>query len=109
MTNQEIVYPPWIIYLAFGLNGVLAAIFAYFLNLYRLKIDNLEKTSVSNERIAKIEIVVAELASRKELIAYMTQIREDRMAMHQENLDNFRELRADVRSVHQRVDEILSK
>jgi len=78
-----------------------------------------------------LEIRVAELASRKELAAYMSQVyddmreredrmREDRRAMHKDNLDRFGEVRADLAeirkdtsqdfgAVHQRIDKILSK
>jgi hypothetical protein len=114
--------------------GLLAGTWYWLYRRLSGKVDIIAKdqaTFATTIRMNGLEIRVAELASRKELAAYMAQVyddmreredrmREDRRAMHKDNLDRFGEVRADLAeirkdtsqdfgSVHQRIDKILQK
>jgi len=63
------------------------------LNLYRRKVDKIEEAHVK-------------LVTREELQRYMDQIREDRLRMHEENVDRLKGMGSDIRAVHMRIDQV---
>lgn len=80
-----------------GLISLLMLVIGYVLDIYRKKIDSLEKSR---------ETYAERFVTRGELATYITQTRDDRQRMHSENLDNLREIRSDIKSVHERIDAI---
>lgn len=131
-------WPQWLWSALFSLiGGLLGLIFTLTMFIaggWRKKIselDEAQKTFASLGQVNRLEILVSELASRKELAAYMLQIRddiqerdlrtrEDRSQMHKDNLDRTKEIRDDIsglrtdiredfRAVHARIDEVASK
>lgn len=80
-----------------GLMGLLMLIIGYVLDVYRKKVDSLEKSR---------ETYAERFVTRTELATYIGQTREDRQRMHTENLDNLREIRSDIKSVHERIDQV---
>jgi hypothetical protein len=120
--SQDSGYPPWVFVALTWFGGSLAtvitAILAYFLNLYRKKVDALEKNSVTRGDMAALELRMAKLASRRELISYLEQWRDERTRMHEENKASIERLhndiettrsqvRDDIQTVHRRIDELL--
>jgi hypothetical protein len=127
--SQESGYPPWVFVALTWVGGSLATaivgLFFWVLNLYRKKVDALEKNSVTKADMAALELRMAELASRRELIAYLEQWRDERTRMHEENKASIAQLhddiettrsevrsarsevRDDIRAVHNRIDQVL--
>ena len=130
--------PQWAIaWLQWGLTAALSLLvstYIWFVKRLTSKVDVIARdqaTFASAINMSSLEIRVAELASRKELAAYMAQVyddmrereermREDRRAMHKDNVDRFTEVRSDLAeirqdvsqdfgAVHQRIDKILMK
>ena len=106
----------WIINTLLGavstLTTVLMGFGAYFLNLYRKKVDSLEDGQLdfaSQVKLVALEQQVATLATRQELITCMNQVRDDHQRMHKENLDSLREMREDFRNVNNRIDSIVRR
>ena len=93
-------------FLLFACNGLMMALIAvgaYIVNLYRQKVDVLEKINY---------------VTREELDRKFDVLRDDRQRMHQENLDNMREIRrtlvegqqetgTEIRELNRRVDDTL--
>lgn len=93
-------------FLLFACNGLLMALLGlgvWIGNIYRQKIDVLERINY---------------VTREELEAKFEVLRDDRQRMHQENLDNMREIRqtivagqtetsTDIRELNRRVDDTL--
>lgn len=126
--------PPWainiIVWACLVLSAGFTGLLAWFLKKYSGKIDALEKnqkTFATAETVAQMELRIAPLASRTELLAHLEQMREDQerrndqmrddqRRMHQENRDDNAAIRsdnaatrADIRAVHSRVDELFTK
>src|SRR5258708_3698374 len=130
--------PSWAFaWLQWGFTSALGLIVGTYIWLPRrptTKVDAFAKdqeTFATEVKMAAWELRVAELASRKELAAYMSQVyddmrereermREDRRAMHKDNVDRFIEVRGDLAeirkdvsqdfgTVHERIDKILLK
>jgi len=105
--------------LSAGFTGLLG----WFLRKYSLKIELLEKNQklfATMDSVARMQLQIAPLISRTEFLAHLQQMREDndrrneqmredRLQMHKENRDDNAALRADVRAVHSRVDELFGK
>lgn len=66
---------------------------AFMLNLYRRKVD-------------KIEEQHRELITREEFQHQMAILRDDRMRLHEENVDRLQGLGSDIRAVHMRIDQV---
>ncbi|MDP9089189.1 MAG: hypothetical protein M3O26_10680 [Pseudomonadota bacterium] len=127
--------PQWainaLIWFALLVTSVCTGSFGWFLRKYILKVDNLEKRQQSfatAESVDALELRMAPMISRAELVAHLTQmrdesdkrfeqLRDDRQRQHQENLENGKALREeladnsaairnDLRAVHIRVDDI---
>lgn len=64
--------------------GMLFAIGGWFINRYTTKVDALEKQQ-------------ATCVTREELKAYLAEIKADHVRMHEENLENWREIRTDLK------------
>jgi hypothetical protein len=113
-------------FLLFVCNGLLTALVAlgaYIVNLYRHKVDGLEKSH------AAMTVAQKHCITRDELDAKFQEMQDDRRRMHEENLannrrmhdenvGNMREIRSaiadgqketgnDIRSLHQRIDDSL--
>jgi hypothetical protein len=71
-----------------GLQGVLLAVFAYVLQLYRSRVDYINENYVS----------------KAALEGYLEQMRKEKSLMHMEDLASFREIRASIDRVHERID-----
>jgi hypothetical protein len=82
-----------------GLISLVTFIIGYVLDVYRKKVDSLEKSRTDN---------AAHFVTRTELATYIDQAREDRQRMHTENLENYREIRGDIGKVHTRIDALKS-
>lgn len=67
--------------------GALFAVFGWFINRYIAKVDALEKQQ-------------AKCITREELKEYLDEIKADRVRMHEENLDNLREIRNDLKELN---------
>ena len=85
--------------------GLLIAIGTFVVNLYRRKVDAMEKSH-------------GKFITREELDNKFEEMRDERQRMHEENVTNIRELRStivagqtatgnDIRSLHQRIDETM--
>lgn len=84
-----------------GLFGIITAAGGWMFTKYIAKIDSLSDIVgglvpadevVTKDQLAAIEVRVAELVSRKELITHLEQMREDRLRMHEENKDNLKDM-----------------
>jgi hypothetical protein len=74
---------------------LLVTVVAFMLNIYRRKVDKLESQHIK-------------LVTREELQRHMDQIRDDRLRMHDENIERLKDIAADIRAVHIRVDQVFS-
>lgn len=93
-----------------SLLGFLVLVIAYVLDVYRKKVDSLEKDHSTLANLA-----AAKYVTRDELAAYISQTREDGQHKHEDNLasqgrikdeiSGVRDaLREDLRAVHARID-----
>jgi cell division septum initiation protein DivIVA len=62
----------------------------WFINRYVSKVDALEKQQAAQQ---------ATFVTREELKEYLDEIKADRVRMHQENLENLREIRNDLKEL----------
>jgi hypothetical protein len=85
--------------LVMGLITLVTFVIGYVVDIYRKKVDSLEKSRTDN---------AAHFVTRTELATYIDQAREDRQRMHTENLENYREIRGDIGKVHTRIDALKS-
>lgn len=117
----------WIGGVALGLLGVLYALTAWVFVEYVNRVKKLEikaeefvpdsdlrDTYATRQEITALAVLVAQNVSRQELALHMESLKVDRQRMHDENLtrlgnvgDDVRELRGDIRSVHERIDEVV--
>ena len=81
--------------LGMGLISLVMFIIGYVLDVYRKKVDSLEKSRETNAE---------RYVTRTELAVYIDQAHQDRQRMHTENIDNLREIRGDIQKVHARID-----
>jgi hypothetical protein len=81
--------PNWLTYVL----GLLMALLASFFEIYRRKIDRIDRAFVS----------------REDFRHYMDHVREDRMEMHRENLSRLDRLGDEMDRVHDRIDALLKK
>ena len=84
------------------------------------QVDDIEKNYVTRARVDGLEKRLSSMISRREFVIAMKDLRGDKERMHQENLQATHDLRQEIqdmrkeqgeelRSVHERVDLILSK
>lgn len=134
MSAEQTSLPQWaingLVWGCLALSGGFIALLGWFLRKYTRKVDELEKltkTFVTGEQMVAIDLRIAPMVSRVELLAHLEQMREDnatrdrrmqedRERMHQENKagtaalrDELKEARTDVRAIHQRIDDVLTK
>lgn len=76
------------------------AVLGWFINRYVSKVDLLEKRQSALETHQAAQ--QATFITREELKEYLDEIRDDRMRMHAENLDNLREIRNDIKELVKR-------
>ena len=107
--------PPWAIqilsWFALAVSGIFVGIYGWIQRKYVVKVDSHEKVieSLSSvyatiEMVANMEDKIPSLVTRIELMAFMQDMKEERLRMHKENLDNGMATRTDIRAVHERVD-----
>jgi dissimilatory sulfite reductase (desulfoviridin) alpha/beta subunit len=72
--------------------SVLVGVISFMLNIYRKKVDDLEKRH-------------GDFVTREELERHVDQIREDKQQMHTENLSRFDRIDNAVSRVHERIDQ----
>jgi hypothetical protein len=126
--------PQWainaLVWICLALSGAFIGSLGWILRKYTRKVDDLEnltKTFATTQDVLAIEMRIAPMVSRAELLAHLQQMREDNAArdkrmqdererMHQENKagtaglrEELREARADVREIHKRIDDVLTK
>lgn len=127
---MEMDYPQWVLNAAFsivmGLLGLISAIIVYIVNIYRHKIDAMEhdrtllataadleavdkasREFATNDHLREIEMRIATLVSRRELLTYLKEMRESNQQKHAENIEHMKEIRVDIRNLHLRIDEKL--
>ena len=111
----------WAAEIIIGLASVIYTISAWVVVHFIKKVDKIEESNrkyALREEVAKevasLELRMAEVVSRRELAAAMMTLSEDRQRMHEENIDHLNRMgddvsegRADIRSVHKRIDELL--
>lgn len=105
------------------LSSSLGGVFFWLLRRHVNRVDKIE-TALSElaplEQLIALELRVSETVSRKELVAYLTQLRndslqrenrmrEDRLMMHRENQDRFKEMRDNLDSIRSDVREDLGE
>jgi hypothetical protein len=109
--------PQWavnaLIWFALVVAGSFITLFGWIQRKYIVKVDSHgEQLGKLASIFATLEVVdemdgkIIGLVSRSELLAYMKDLREEQLRMHKENLDNSHATRSDIRSVHERVDDI---
>jgi hypothetical protein len=76
--------PNWFTYLLGGFVALLTAVFEF----YRRRVDNID----------------AHYLSKEDFQLYMKQMREDRVQMHNENLDRLKDINSGMERVHDRID-----
>jgi hypothetical protein len=59
---------------------------------------------INQSVVNDVEEKIPSLVTRIELMAFMQEMKEERLRMHKENLDNGIATRSDIRAVHERVD-----
>jgi hypothetical protein len=107
--------PPWAIqilsWFALAVSGIFVGIYGWIQRKYVVKVDSHEKVieSLSSvyatiEMVANMEDKIPSLVTRIELMAFMQDMKEERLRMHKENSDNGMATRTDIRAVHERVD-----
>lgn len=107
--------PPWAIqilsWFALAVSGIFIGIYGWIQRKYVVKVDSHDKVIESLGSIyATIRMVndveekIPSLVTRIELMAFMQDMKEERLRMHKENLDNGMATRSDIRAVHERVD-----
>ena len=74
---------------------LLLSVVAFMLNIYRRKVDKLKSSH-------------GHLVTREELQRHMDLIRDDRLRMHDENIERLKDIGSDIRSVHIRIDQVFS-
>lgn len=73
------------------------------------RVEQLETSRATVADLNAVKIAVAERASREELKQYISENREEKRQMHQENLSAIHELRKEIGAVHARVDELYKR
>lgn len=73
------------------------AVLGWFINRYVSKVDLLEKRQSALETQQAGQS--AGFVTREELKEYLDEIKADRVRMHEENLDNLREIRNELREM----------
>jgi hypothetical protein len=107
--------PPWAIqilsWFALAVSGIFVGIYGWIQRKYVVKVDSHDKVIESLasvyatiEMVANMEDKIPSLVTRIELMAFMQDMKEERLRMHKENLDNGMATRTDIRAVHERVD-----
>jgi hypothetical protein len=94
-----------------AVGGMLLAVLAYFLNLYRGKVDDMqEEHKQFTKSVAEKH---GEFVTREELDRKFVLMLDEHRHNHEQNTNNFRDfredLREDIRGVHTRIDEILNR
>lgn len=78
----------------------LLGVLGWFINRYVGKVDLLEQRQSALETQQAGQS--ASFVTREELKEYLDEIKADRLEMHKENLDNLREIRADIKGLVKR-------
>ncbi len=92
-------------------SGLLLTIIAYLLNLYRRKVDDMQR---DQQDFAKdVTEAHGEFVTREELDRKFVVMLDEHRHNHQDNKSEFAEFRAalrdDIRSVHDRIDDLFKK
>jgi len=107
--------PPWAIqvlsWFALAVSGIFIGIYGWIQRKYVIKVDvhevligQLASTYATIKMVNAVEDKIPGLVTRIELMAFMQEMKEERLRMHKENLDNGMATRSDIRAVHERVD-----
>jgi hypothetical protein len=107
--------PQWAIqilsWFALAVSGIFIGVYGWIQRKYVLKVDRHEtaldlmaSTYATIRMVNEMEEKIPSLVTRIELMAFMQDMKEERLRMHKENLDNGMATRSDIRAVHERVD-----
>jgi hypothetical protein len=107
--------PQWAIqilsWFALAVSGIFIGVYGWIQRKYVLKVDRHEtaldlmaSTYATIKMVNEMEDKIPSLVTRIELMAFMQDMKEERLRMHKENLDNGMATRGDIRAVHERVD-----
>jgi hypothetical protein len=112
--------PPWAIqilsWFALAVSGIFIGIYGWIQRKYVVKVDNHDKVIESLasvyatiQMVSEVEEKIPSLVTRIELMAFMQDMKDERLRMHRENLENGMATRTDIRAVHERVDALFRK
>lgn len=132
--ESEGVLPPWaveaLVWIVLAVTGLFTGTYAWLFKDVMRRVKSLEgneKNHATALSVTDLEMRMAPMISRTELLSHLDQLRddqerrneqlrEDQRRMHQENRDDNAAIRSDnaatrndIRAVHSRVDELFSK